>query len=462
MEKYLKYAVISLVLASFAAKSVLIFANEGLWWDEAVYLGLGRSVLDGYYSLDSESPVETYRPPLFPLTLSPLSHSIAYARIGVIALSALAVITTYWLSKKLAGKEAALWTSLFLSANQLFVFFSGKVLSEPLFMILLASSLLLLLRGGKATLFISGLFSGLAFLTRYIGAIFLIPYMLYFLLVVYKKRNAESCMNIAAFALGVFLALSPSLLLSHLYYGNMLASFQIYAQTTLNSVDLLPQLADNAAGVLQLFSLQIFFVAGGLFLLLKKTKKKPGNERNWLMLLLLAIPLIFAFLGRVAGSRFLLSFLPFYALLAGISLVKSDFKILGMRHVKIIALIVCFYCLLSGIWMAWGDRFAANSLVEASLYIKNVAQENDTIMSASYPYVYYLAERKAAAFPSGAEAIIPYARQNNIKYAIVYKFEPENPAYLEDYFANSSAFMAVKSFGQWGDENAAVIYAFKD
>jgi 4-amino-4-deoxy-L-arabinose transferase-like glycosyltransferase len=461
MEKYLKYAIISLVLASFIAKTVLVFANEGLWWDEAVYLGLGRNIPEGYYSLDSEGPVETYRPPIFPLLISPLPQNVAYVRIGVIALSALAVVITYWLSKKIAGKDAALWASLFLSTNQLFVFFSGKVLSEPLFMIFLSSSLLLLLKGGKANLFLSGLFSGLAFLTRYIGTIFLIPYMLYFLFLMYKRRNAESFINTAIFVLGVFLAVSPSLLLSYFYYGNMLASFQIYAQTTLNSVDVVSQLLDNAAGLLQLFSLQIFFVIGGLLLLSKETKNMPGNEKNWFMLLLFIFPLFFAFISSVAGPRFLLSFLPLYALLAGVSLAKSSLKASRIKYVRIIALAVCFYCLLSGVWMTWSDRFAANGLAEASLYLKSVTKENDTIMSASYPYVYYLAERKAAAFPAKPDDVIAYARQNSIRYVIVYKFEPENPAYLEEYFANSSAFITVKRFGQWGDENAAVIYVFK-
>jgi hypothetical protein len=108
--------------------------------------------------------------------------------------------------------------------------------------------------------------------------------------------------------------------------------------------------------------------------------------------------------------------------------------------------------------MIWNDRFAANGLVESSLYLKGITGEKDVVMSESYPYIFYLSERKAVVFPQNPEDVTELAKSNNVKYVLLYKFEPGNPAYTANYFENKTKFELIKSFGQWGDEEAVRIY----
>jgi len=459
MKNYLKYAVISIILASFIIKAILVFFNEGLWWDEAVYLGLGRSIQKGIYSLDNEKPLETFRAPFLPFVISPFSWSIEYTRVFVVFLSLIAVFITYYISKKLLGEDVALFASLFLSTNQLFVFFTGKVLSEPLFMIWFLLSLLFFMKKGKVDLFLSGLFFGFALITRYIGFILLPTFIIYFIFLLYKKRNRESLIGMLAFFSGVFLGISLALLISYFYYGNILTTFQTYAQITLGSVNILSQAPKNLLGIFEILGLQIFFVFLGFWLFIKEIGRETKFDKNLLLLLLFIFPLIFTFLGRAAGSRYLLSFLPLYCIFSGFFVAKNNYK---PKIIMFIAIFVCVFSLFIGSLFTWNDRFGASSLVKASIYLKEITQENDTILSQSYPYVYYITERKTLIFPSKEEEFVSAIKENKIRYVLLYKFEEDNPDYVEKFLSNNNAFQVLKKFEQWGDENATIIYEFKE
>jgi len=463
MAKYLKYILISLILLSLLAKLFLIFLNQGLWWDEAIYLGLGRNIQKGFYSLDAEKPIETFRPPVFPLLISPISDYVILVRIFVVCFSILAVILTYFLSKELFGKEIALWASLFLSTNQLFIFFTTKTLTEPLFISFLSLSLIFFLKrkDKPAYLLLSGVFSGLAFLTRYLGTLLVISYILYFLYLFSKRKDTIRLMKEFILVLaGIFFVLFPWFLLSHIYYGNI---FGAYFTNMMEYSDYGGIFSTYFADVMhysyfndifQAFGLQIIFMILGFYVISKQ--RKP--DKRILLIIIFLLPIIFFSLDPQRNPRFLLSYLPVYAIFSGFAL-RNEFKTLR-RLLPFLAILICLFSMINGFGMVWNDRFAADGLLQASLYIKNVTDENDYIMSQSYPYVSYLSERRAVVFPRNMDDLKNPINEKNIRYILLYKFEPKNPGYVEDYFDNSDEFELVKKFEQWEDPEAVRIYEF--
>jgi hypothetical protein len=120
--------------------------------------------------------------------------------------------------------------------------------------------------------------------------------------------------------------------------------------------------------------------------------------------------------------------------------------------------LACSLSVLAGFSGVWNDRFGAKGLVDAAIYMKDLTGENDIIMSQSYPYVYYLSERRAIVFPRNLEWLEETINENNVRYTLLYKFEPKNPEYVNDYFDKSGEFELVEKFGQWGDPDAVRIY----
>jgi len=454
MEKRLKHILISLIIFSILAKFALPFFNEGMWWDEAVYLGLGRNVQKGMYSLDSGTALETFRPPVFPLLISLISDNILLARILVVLISAISVVTTYYLSKELFGKDIALLSSLFLSTNQLFVFFSTKILSEPLFMSFLSLSLLFFLRRKKPTnALVSGVFAGLALMTRYLGTIIILSYALYFVYIFYRKKSKRVFGEAAPLLLGFLAVLSPWLLMSYAYYGSIFGAY--LTNLAVYSESLPSGFSSYFADIFGIFGVQIIFVAIGLYVLARQEK----SGYNFLLYVFFLLPLAFFSLAFHREPRYLLSYMPIYAIFAGLVL-KLENKKSFTKYLPLIAVLVCAASLFTGLVFAWNDRFSGRSLVEASVYLKNITDEKDAVMTESYPYVYYFSERRAIRFPDKYEDIGSIIEKNGVKFILVYKFEPGNPDYVDYYFDGKSEFIPVKKFEQWGDENAAVIYRF--
>jgi 4-amino-4-deoxy-L-arabinose transferase-like glycosyltransferase len=461
MERAIKYFLVAVITASFAGKVVLALLNQGLWWDEAVYLGLGRGIMSGSYSLDPQAPLETFRPPAFPFLISPLSESILAARLAVIAISAFSVAFTYYAGKRIFGKEPALWASLFLSTSYLFIFFSGKVLSEPLFLAFLSLSLLFLARWVKdkkpGNAFLAGAFAGLCFITRYLGNLLILSYGILFIVLLLRRDKGTSS-GFLSFLAGSIIPIIPWLMISVAYYGSPLASFFINSAITFE----FPSWDFLAAGYDILYALGLalpFFIIG--FALL--AGKKHIRREPVFLLLLLSVVSVFAYLALpYRESRYLLSFYPVYAIVAGFGMHEvTRFRALRRIRVPIqIAVILASILFISWAFFAgWNDSRAAICLEHSSLEIRNLTAPGEKVMTESYPYVIYLSERQAMKPPRNETGFIPALEQNGIRLILVYKFEPKNPEYLAN-LSLSERFRKLQTFKEWNDPEACTIYEF--
>ena len=458
MERVIKYFLVAAIAASFVGKLVLAFLNQGLWWDEAVYLGLGRSILHGSYTLQENSTLEMFRPPAFPLLMSPLSESVLLARLAVIAISAFSVLLTYHAGKRMLGQETGLWASLLLSTSYMFVYYSGKVLSEPLFLSFLALSLLCFMawarerKPGNALL--AGMFAGLCFITRYMGGVIILAYAVFFL-VLLLRRDRGSLGGLLGLLAGFVIPLIPWSLLSMANYGSPLGAFLANSAVTFEfpSWDFLAAGNDIAYGL----GLALPFFLIGFYLL---SGKRIREEGVFFLLLLSLISLAAYLILPYREPRYLLTFYPAYAIVAGFGVhgITGHKAIRRIRSsIQFIVILASILFLIWAFLAVWDDSQAAICLERSSMELRNLTGPGEKVMTESYPYIIYLSDRQVVKPPRNETALLPALEGNGIRYLLVYKFEPKNPEYLYNL---SSRFTKIQTFAEWKDPEACVIYEF--
>lgn len=455
---------LGIILFSILLSAVIPWMSKGMWWDEVVYVGLSKGIGQGFYSLDPSIPLESFRPPLFPFLLAPLPFP--GMKILVLIIAIISIVAVYKLSLHF-GKQVALLSTLFFSTSTLFVFFSTKLLTEPLFIIFLSLSLLYFFRwteNNKNTcIVVVGVFSGLAFLTRYLATILILSYAILLVISLFRKKSDRKALPL--FFLPLFLILTPWFFLNSVYYGSPLegyfVNYGIYAIS-------IPQAAGQGiVDILFLFSyLTLFILAFFLFY------RKKVFSKNLPLTLLLVLTLAIYVAAPHKEPRYLLSFLPLYTLLAALG-VKKILEKYNASLVFSLIIILSLTTLFYGIQSSLKD-VQASSLVEASLYLKGISSPEELILTQSYPFVYVLSERKAipyCPFPQqeftacqgkilagdfSLDTLKGVLQKYPIHYILSYKYEPANPKEARDFFEQN--FQKVATFEQWGDPEAVVIY----
>ncbi len=452
-----EYIILGLILISLALKATLVPFNEGLWWDEAVYMGLGRSITHGVYSLEPGTSIETFRPFLFPFIISPLSGHLFLARMFVVLISAVSAISVYLLAKKIFDRRTAIWSAFLLSTSYLFVFFSTKALTEPLFIAMLSFSILFFAKSTedkkKRWLFLAGVFAGLTFLTRYLGVILIFSYLIYYIYQIIRAHGFENIKSPITILIGILITLSPWFLLNYIHYndpiGGFTENFAVYAKSSTQTL---------GQGIYDIFSawgVTTLLVIGLFFLYKKKKISRPVG----LILILFVVTILAYLLLPHKEPRYILSFFPVYAILCGFGLNSIGDKFKTETLLKIIVIIISVLILSISLYKIWDDRFAANGLVQACIDLKGLTDPSERVMAISYPYIYYLSERNVAAFPDESD-IIQTLDKRNIKYILVYRFEPENPEYINTFFDEDERFQKIKTYDQWGHSEITVIYRY--
>jgi len=475
MKKPVLYALLIVIAIAVGGKLLLLPLNEGLWWDEAVYIGLGKSITEGRYSLDPAHLIETFRPPAFPFFIAVLSSSVLAIRVFVVIVSILAVFSLYALAKQLSNRETALWAALFLATNFLFVFFTTKALTEALFILFFSLSLLFFVQWQehkkKQAALLSGVCAGLTFLTRYLGAVVIAAYLLFFLYRLIIKREGSGWRGMVLVILAFLATLIPWFAMNFACFGGIVTAFLVNFSITTGTAPT-PALV-SAVDFFSVLHIVSVFMILGICVLLKQ--RKLHQFQVPVLILLLSVLVFFTLPYR--EPRYLLSFLPVYSLLgaAGVMLIMNRLK--QARPLFALAVIaVCLFVAIAAFSAVFTDRFAAHALVQASEEVKGMTDADAVILSASYPYGYAVAERKTVPFcthpdtyekdslclqalqENNWDAQLSLMEENNIRYVLVYVFEPETPENAQEFFDRSQEFERIAAFAQWGNPEAAVVY----
>ena len=440
--------VIGLIFISLVLKFFIIPFNQGMWWDEAVYLGLSRSISQGYYALELNTTLETFRSPLFPLLITPIRESALAVRFFAAITSIVAIFGVYLLGKEMFNKRTGLLAALLTSGSFYFVFFSIKALSEPLLVALVSFSMYFFHKWTKndktVNIYLAGIFTGLAIMTRYFAGILFISYLVYF---AFSEKKHKMILE---FLSGCFLILFPWFVMNQLSYGNpvgaLISNLGFYSKEVAYPLERTLEEIVLAMGPL-LIALPL-----GVAALSKKTRS------NLQLMSFTIFSLGFFALLHHKEPRYLLSFYPAYAVISAYAINK----IRSIDKTKLVIPTVFVIMMLTTAWAlqtAWVDRVAASGLINATTSLKEFTEPGETVLAQSYPYVYYFAGTNARKFPYIEEDVGNTIRNNSIRYVLYHKFEDGNPAYAADYFKR---FEVVKTFEEWRDPEAVVIYRINE
>ena len=476
-----KYIVIIVLAMIIFASYNIISIQQGHWWDEAVYLSMGKAIQQGRYSLDANNPVESFRAPVFSYLLSPFVGSVFAAKLFVLFTVILSLLGIYYAGKELFNKDVGLWSSLLVGTNYLFLFFANKVLTEPLLVALFSFSLFTLSKWSRTKqanyIIFTAILSGLMLMTRYLSILVIGVYILYIIVAMVKERDKKIAAHFLFFIAVFLVVLIPWFMISYKYYGSMAAAFNtnfsVYAVSDIQDFGVGLSFIASSLG----FSLLFFFGLPFIF------RERKNIGLLILFILVLTVGLFLTFKHKEA--RYLLTYLPVYSILAAVGITKLSTKLTRYRIgliMEIVLLVLFVYTAYSGILNVKSDNSSTATLIDAFADLKSFTLPGETVLTPLYPYSQYFSQRKAITFcgePSDIgnfqechakllkgqglplDDIPRLLKEFNVKYILSYKYEPSDPQYIIDFLNSDPKFEKVKTYPMFGDHDVVVIYRFK-
>lgn len=424
---------------------LFFLGTNSLWWDEAVYLSLGKNILEGRYKINLNE--ERFRLPLLPFLVA-ISFLVdgEIVRLVPIFFSNIGIIATYYLGKTFYNKEVGYLAAIFLASFPLYIFFGQKVLAECIFVTFFSLALTFFYLGiekNKKYIYLCSVFSGLSFLTKYFGMFLWIFYLLY---VLFRKKldfifKKETLIGTLLF----LLIISPWLFLGAINYknpvGGMIENIKIFSSASHQPFYFF------FINMHLIFGFSIALVPIALYFFLKK-KNKP----DILLLISIILPLLIFSFAHHKEARYLISFAPSFA-------VSMAYVVKRIRKMKLVVLLVVFFVVHNffvGYYKIHEDRDSSLALKLGALLLRNLTKPNEFVMSENYPHINYYAKRISIRPPEDKETFYNYLEKYNITYILVYVFEPGNPEYLLDEL-KTNKFKEISWFLQQ-DQKAVIVY----
>jgi hypothetical protein len=491
---------IAVFILAFILRIWIFFktSTQPFWWDEADYLAAAKK----WAGINPNLPDIWYyrRGFLWPL-ISSLFFRIGLGEIGMRFLVALfssgIVVVSYFIIKKMFNKKAALLTALALSVSWVYLFFTGRVLTDipAAFFILLALLFFwkgYVLKEGNKFIYLFGLFFGIAVLIRMQSFIFVPPFLIY----IFTKEKFKMFKNKHLWiALGILaLLLVPQMIMYSSHYGNPIADVLGHyfgvkglipdsesAQRTVSTLfDYFSNLPYILGGQYQLgiiifilFLVGVFIFFFDFILGFDKILKNEEIQKKFFILLWIVIPfLVLGYITEYVEHRYISADLVFLFFLAIFPLMKLEDYISKkgkMSHKKAFTLIFILVFILLIPNITWGKELTESKISsyaevkEAGLWLKENSNLSDLIITSSTPQIIYYSER---AVQSGNPVIwtnMSYfeTEVNRLKpkYLMISAYE-QSPEWLYIYPENNSDKLTpVKAFYQ-GQNPVVVIYEF--
>ena len=126
---YTEYSLLIIIALFFISNLIIIFFQKNVWWDAAVYVGMGKYI----FSLGNAGLWEASRPIIWPLILGFFwklnLDVILFGKIISLIFSVGVLLMTYLIAKVIFDKKIALLSTLLLAFTSTFFFFSKLMLS---------------------------------------------------------------------------------------------------------------------------------------------------------------------------------------------------------------------------------------------------------------------------------------------------------------------------------------------
>jgi 4-amino-4-deoxy-L-arabinose transferase-like glycosyltransferase len=336
-----KSRIILLAIVALFIFSAMPFAvYHSLFWDEAVYIGLGKSI----WSFGNVGIWEPIRPLGLPLIIG-LFWSIGLPVIVssqglAMFFSAAAIILAYFVGRQLFNNFVAVISAVILSVTPVFLTNSPDVMTEiPSAAIAMAAVLFFI----RKKYILAGLFSGLVFLFKFPLALVAIA-LLISLAVEQAATRKWQIREFLELVIPFFAIIAPYFILNRVLYHSAFSPLVSASAHQYNPVHAVNGLA-NIFYYLAYFLLQnplLAFSLAGLFFVFRKGINKA---------IVIVPALLFCYFTWMPNKqpRFGLTFLPFIAILAayGISCLISKRKSLAISAG--VLLIVAFAASISAV-----------------------------------------------------------------------------------------------------------------
>lgn len=314
------------VLLYLILKFFTLSSYETVWWDSAVYIGMGKYI----YSLGDSGLWEPSRPLVWPIILGffwKTGLTTSAARMLEILFGSFAIFLAYLIGKEIFDEKTALLSSLFLAISPTYFFYSGIMLTETISTFFSLAAIYLLIKNRHLD---SGLLFGIAFMTRFLQIFAFIGIILAF---IYYKKNIKPFQQIF---FGLAIIVLPYLILNQILYGN--AFFPFFQQFLLTNNSGWHNHQPISYYFIELFKENFLYLL--LTVGIALTFKKPNSR-------LISFPFIILFLFfnliKQKEIRFLIMLLPYMYLLMSYSIVNF----MKFKKMKLIAIIFIFFMLVS-------------------------------------------------------------------------------------------------------------------
>ena len=322
--------IIILLAVSFIIRAISLFTQHDLWWDSSVYIGMGKYI----FSLGDIGLWEASRPLVWPVILGFFwkigLDPVFFGKIISSFFSLASIILLYIIILKIFNKKIAVFAALFFSFSQTFLYFNNILFSD------IPSTFFLLL--GIYFLFEnkhipSGLFLGIAFMARFFQIFLIVPAIIFYLFLFYKKKISfkESLIFLGALAIPAILFF----ILNFIIYKNPFYPFILQIYMTKNTGWVFHQpFGFYFANIIKENFFAVFSILGAIFII------KQREYKAWLVLALFLFPFVLYLSEQHKEMRLLIPILPFLYTVAAVGLVRSAEYLKKYKNVALSLVVV--------------------------------------------------------------------------------------------------------------------------
>ena len=469
-----KQILLLLVGISFALRLYAVLMAQGIANDSAAYGFIARDFLRGDFIKGLSSPA----PPFYPFLIYLFSPDTTYVEIAgrfiSLFLGTLTILPLFYLVKEAIGKKEAIFSALLYAFHPYLVTYSGMLLTEATYWGLLVLSAYFFWTGLKKEkvwrMSFSGVFLGLAYLTRPEGIGYVLVYLAWVVIDgILRKKWFKRLILIGVFIPSVFIFVIPYVIHIHQETGRWLISKK--------AVDAQPQFlrengegADSSRGIEQNrpekenfgmariarnvvhyfrfviyhylrayhFSLWLFLFFG----LIRVRQKVIAYELFLAFLVLFHLFSLSTFLPSTI--RFSVPVIPLSLFWAGTGILEIQRyleKIRISNPEKVILLLILFVILMQLPQSLTPERRHRAEQKRVGLWLKQNTSQDAIVMSNSPQEAFY-ADREFMMLPVGISTpgnpgksyaeIIHYAKTKGVRYILANKNTHEmNPGFIE-------------------------------
>lgn len=308
--KQAKLALITLLIFVIVLRLLVLFTYDAVYWDEAVYVGMGKYLFSG----GVEGFTEWIRPPIIPMITGALDAMglppLFAGRIIMLLASVLSVFIFYKILRRRYAEQQALIGAAVFSLIPLVTVYSVKLLGESLLILFIVLAVYAI---EKKHWLWTGVLLGLAFQTKFLAGIFVISFAIWQMLGMLNKKNRREHFHIALIsASGFLIVTAPYLIFNWIVFNNPIASIVLAFDVVQKIIT-----CERTSSPLIYYGTQIFIqipLAAMIILgLRKKGQKLKDPATYWVISILLAL-LFFSRINCV-DERYLLLSIPMLLLL---------------------------------------------------------------------------------------------------------------------------------------------------